>query len=51
MAMNGRAETLVLLAGIILLVIAAAAYDWRLGAAFAGLILIASIFDLRVPRR
>lgn len=46
-----RLDAVILAAGMILLVIGAAAYDWRVGALVAGLLLIASTFDPRGARR
>lgn len=51
MAMTDRLERLTLLVGILLLVIAATALDWRLGAVVAGLALILSTIDFRGARR
>lgn len=46
-----RVESIVLLAGMALLAIAAAAVDLRLGLATAGLFLIVSTVDIRGVRR
>jgi hypothetical protein len=49
--MSRRAEVLALVLGLLLLTLAAATYDWRLGLAVAGALLIVSAVDFRGVRR
>jgi len=46
-----RLEAVTIGVGAILLVVALAAVDWRLGAGFAGLVLIISSLDISPRRR